>query len=89
MKLPNRKYAYIPRSKLKDYLFSETHVIGRTKAKLMHMFGFYESNIDLLEQGLIRIAQNQEVIEDVSSPHGKKYIIDGLLDNPINRPVKV
>ena len=89
MKLPNREFAYVPQSKLKDYLLSETHVVGRSKAKFFRMFGFNETNLELLEQGLITIAQTQEVKEEVSSPHGKKYVIDGSLLTPINRSVNV
>jgi hypothetical protein len=33
MKLPTRENAFVPPSKLKDYLLSETHVVGRSKAK--------------------------------------------------------
>ncbi|MGH7599609.1 MAG: DUF6883 domain-containing protein [bacterium] len=43
MKLPNREKAYIPPSKLRDYLLSETHVVGRGKAKFFRMFGFKEA----------------------------------------------
>lgn len=89
MKLPNREFAYVPKPKLKDYLLSETHVVGRSKAKFLHMFGFDESNLDLLEQGLITIAQTQEVKEVFTSPHGTKYTIDGVLQTPINRTVSL
>ncbi|MDZ7369526.1 MAG: hypothetical protein ONB43_27270 [candidate division KSB1 bacterium] len=83
MELPNRDKAYIPPSKLKDYLLSETHIVGKSKARFLRAFGFDETNVDLLEQGLLTIAQTQEVNEVVSSPHGKKYVIDGSLETPI------
>ncbi len=72
MKLPNSEYAYIPRSKRNDYLLSETHIVGRLKAKFLRMLGFDDSNIVLLEKGLITIAQNKEIGKVISSPHGKK-----------------
>lgn len=89
MKLPNRKQAYIPRSKLEDYLLSETHAVGRAKAKFFRMFGFDEHNIDFLEKGLLTIAHNEDVSAVVSSPHGEKYIVDGTLHTPINRLIRV
>jgi hypothetical protein len=89
MKLPNRKQADVPLTKLKDYLLSETHAGGKTKAKFFRKCGFDESNIDLFMQGLITIAQNQEITEVVSSPHGKKYIIDGSISSPLNRIVNL
>ncbi len=33
MKLPNSENAYVPESKLSDYLLSEKHAVGKAKAK--------------------------------------------------------
>jgi len=88
MKLPNRESAYVPTSKLKDYLLSETHVAGKSKAKFFRLLGFNENNVNYLEKGLIDIAQTQEIKEEVSSPHGRKYVIDGNLLTP-NKPVRI
>jgi len=79
LEFPNRENAYIPLSKLKDYLLSETHSVGKSKSKLLRSFGFNELNIDMLMQGLISIAHSGEVTEVLSSPHGVKYVINGLL----------
>jgi len=35
MELPNKEKAYIPLAKLKDYLLSETHSVGKSKAKFL------------------------------------------------------
>jgi hypothetical protein len=40
------------------------------------------SNVHLLEQGLLTLAHSATVQEVVSSPHGTKYVIEGLLDTP-------
>lgn len=89
MKLPNRESAYVPQSKLKDYLLSETHMVGRSKAKFFRIFGFDETNLDVLEQSLITIAQTQEVKEQVSSIHGEKYVIDGTLMTPTGSTINI
>ncbi len=89
MKLPNREKACIPISKLIDYLLSETHITGKAKSKFFRMFGFNESNLEMLEQGLLTIARIQDVVSKNTSPHGIKYIIDGNLFTPINRFVSV
>ncbi|MCB2262674.1 MAG: hypothetical protein LGR52_07015 [Candidatus Thiosymbion ectosymbiont of Robbea hypermnestra] len=89
MKLPNREFAYVPGSKLKDYLLSETHMVGRTKAKFFRMFGFDETNVDILEHGLIEIARARDVKDELSSSHGKKYVVDGALMTPIGRSVEI
>ncbi|MCI0691296.1 hypothetical protein L0337_04725 [candidate division KSB1 bacterium] len=89
MKMPNREEAYIPPAKLRDYLLSETHVIGRGKAKFFRMFGFDETNMELLEKGLIAIAQNEDVKTVTISPHGTKYVIGGLLQTPLGRVISI
>lgn len=89
MELPDREKAYIPLSKLKDYLLSETHSVGKSKAKLLRSLGFNEMNIDILKQGLIAIAHLGDIKEAVSSPHGVKYIIDGLLKTPDGGSVRM
>jgi len=82
MEFSNRENAYIPLSKLKDYLLSETHLVGKSKAKFLRSFGFNEMNIDMLVQGLISIAHSGDIKEVLSSPYGVKYVIDGLLRTP-------
>ena len=82
MGLPNRENAYIPRSKLIEYLLSETYPVGRGKARSFYAAGFDKTNVDILVQGLIAIAQHDEVDEVTSSPHETKYVIDGALESP-------
>lgn len=89
MKLPNRENAYIPSLKLKAYLLSETHSVGRSKAKFLRSMGFNESNVDLLKQGLLSITNYEEVKEAISSPHGIKYIIDGSIQTPIGSFIRI
>ncbi len=72
MNLPNLEVAYVPISKLKDYLLSTTHAAGRTKAEFFRKFGFSETNLDLLKEALIKIAHTQEVTEEVPSLYWKE-----------------
>ena len=75
MRLPNRNKAYIPLRKLELYLLSETHAVGKSKAKFFRMLGFNETNITRLEQELLAIAQTETVTEVIPSPYGTKYIM--------------
>lgn len=52
MKVPNRENAYIPSSKLYNYLLSEKHPVGRWKANFFRTKGFDQMNAALLEQQL-------------------------------------
>jgi hypothetical protein len=49
MKLSAREKAYIPPTKLYDYLPSYTHSVGIAKANFFHEFGFDEANAVSLE----------------------------------------
>jgi len=82
MKLPNWENAYIPPPKLNAYLLSETHSVGKSKARFLRAAGFDETNAGVLEQSLLAIARSEDVKEVVSSPHGIKYIIEGALQTP-------
>jgi len=82
MKLPNGETAYIPPSKLKAYLISETHPIGKSKAKLLRSAGFNEDNVSRLKEGLLAIAQSEEVKDVIESAYGVKYIIEGRIKTP-------
>ncbi len=82
MELPNRGQAYIPREKLTDYLLSETHLVGKSKAKFFRSLGYDENQVDRLEQQLLTIAHSQQVDEEETTPHGVKYVINGLLQTP-------
>lgn len=89
MHLPNRETAYVPPQKLTDYLLSETHPVGKGKAKFFRKHGFNETNINLLEFGLLEIARLQEVVETEVKPRGTMYAIEGDLTTPHNRQVRV
>ena len=82
MNLPHRENAYVPKEKLTEYLLSETHPIGRFKARVLRRVGFDETNLNVLEQGLERIAREQEVSETVSTSRGAKFVIEGVLPTP-------
>lgn len=82
MELPNRTKAYIPTSKITAYLLSESHAVGKSKARFFKSLGFDENNIEEFEQRLIKIAQTNEVKEASETPFGIKYVVDGALENP-------
>lgn len=89
MKLPNREDTYIQPQKLTRYLLSETHTVGRSKAKLFRAFGFNEQTVNMLEQELLEIAHTQEVQEMITTPHGVKYVVDGEIQTPQARTLRL
>jgi hypothetical protein len=89
MQLPNRENAYVPLPKLTEYLLSETHAVGRSKAKFFRSLGFNETNTAILEQQLLIIAHNQAIVEVTTSTHGTKYVVDGMIETPAGNSVRV
>ena len=89
MKLPNNSLAYIPPGKLTAYLLSETHSVGKSKAKLFRSIGYNELNVSLLKEGLLSIARTEEILDTQSSEHGVKYVVEGLLQTPAGGTFKI
>jgi len=83
MFLPCKENAIVKLSKINDYLLSENHPVGRSKAKFFKMIGFNETNIDLFGKALLEISK-LEVIETVKNDFGTKYVIIGMLKSPLN-----
>lgn len=81
--LPHGDRATVPADKLAGYLLSEAHPVGRTKAALFVAAGYSAASAQLLEQDLLVIARTAEVVEQVESSHGVKYVVDGPLATPV------
>lgn len=79
MKLPFHEHAFVPSAKLADYLLSPTHPIGKSKAQFFAAFGFDAANAAELERQLVTIAQTEDVYKTMSSPHGEKCVLRGIL----------
>lgn len=82
MQLPNRAKAYISPKKLREYLLSDTHPVGRFKSKVFTAVGFTEHQINSLREGLLAIAGANEVREEIQGAYGRKYVLDGALPAP-------
>ena len=89
VRLPNSRAAYIPSGKLTAYLLSETHSVGKSKARLFRSIGYNEQNVSLLKEGLLTIAHIEDIVDTQSSEHGVKYVIDGLLRAPAGETLKI
>lgn len=82
MELPNKLRAYVSVSKITEYLISETHAVGKSKAKFFRSFGFNETNTSQFEKALVDIPQTETVVEITETIYGKKYVVDGQLKTP-------
>jgi hypothetical protein len=60
MKLPNADHAVVDERKVRDYLLSRSHPVGRFKAAFLARGGFSNDSVDLLIAELLNIAAHGE-----------------------------
>jgi hypothetical protein len=89
VKLPNSNRLIISSNKLKNYLISETHPVGRSKAKFFRSLGFDDHNLDALTLSLKKIAHLNEIKESRKVPYGTNYVIEGIINSPNGSSVEV
>ena len=89
MRLPHADLAEVNPTKIGAYLLSEAHPVGRSKARFFREAGFDESTIDLLTRGLLHIARTREVVETSATVHGLKYVLEGELEAPTGRRLRL
>jgi len=88
MKLPHAEDVRIDESKVRGYLLSASHPIGRSKARLFAAIGFNQGSAAAFIDELRRIAATEDVSADVVTPFGRKYAVHGHLRGPVgSRPV--
>ena len=79
MKLPGADRVRIDERKIRGYLLSRTHPVGRFKARVFAALGFDESSTQALVSELRRIAAHGEVAGLEDTEFGRKYTVPGDL----------
>lgn len=82
MKLPRNQEAIVPEDKISGYLLSESHPVGKAKARYFRKIGYTEKNVAQTREDLIKIVVTNAVSEEVSTLFGVKYIVDGDVVSP-------
>ena len=84
-KLPNASRARVDKEKLTEYLLSPTHPDGRAKAEFFARFGFRLDNWAVLQEALQQHGRAYEVIREIRSSYGVRYVVEGPLTTPDGR----
>jgi len=87
MRLPSADRAVIDSSKVRDYLLSQAHPVGRFKAAFFRALGYSDAAWESLAEDLRRHALQHEAILTISTPYGHKYEVRGRLRGPQGRTV--
>ena len=83
MKLPHPDRGRIDERKVRGYLLSQSHPVGRFKARIFAALGFGEGTAEPFVAELRRIAAAGEVAEVEDTAFGRKYTVPGDLTGPV------
>lgn len=82
MRLPNAGQAIIPQEKLRDYLTSTAHPIGRFKAAFFRSLGYTDKNWQELEAAIRGQHLPMDAREETPTSYGRKFTITKTLKGP-------
>jgi hypothetical protein len=82
MKLPGADQAIVDGAKVRDYLLSLEHPIGRFKAAFFGSLGYTRNQWQRLRQDLLQLGQSGTVEQGQESAFGQKYEVRGILEGP-------
>ena len=89
MKLPEAQQAVIAPAKIRDYLLSTSHPVGRFKEPFFASLGYTVADWPRLEQDLLALAIAGDAEPGRESPYGQKYEIRGTLNGPSGKSARV
>lgn len=81
MKLPAAERAVVDPAKVRDYLLSTEHPVGRAKAKFFVQSGFDRANWTMLQDQLLRLASEDAELGDTTQ-FGQKFVTRGTIQAP-------
>ena len=82
VKLPFAKHAIVDASKVRDYLLSLEHPVGRFKARVFGAIGYHRNDWSRLQRDLLALATTLDVQLTESTEHGQRFVGTGNLIGP-------
>lgn len=89
MSLPGSNRAVIETAKVRDYLLSEAHPVGRFKAAFFMALGYSKDHWELLRDDLLALARTSPAAPGKTSAFGRTFEVDGILTGPSGRSADV
>ncbi|MBI2920103.1 MAG: hypothetical protein HYY18_03340 [Planctomycetes bacterium] len=85
MKLPGVERAVVSAPKIRDYLLSDSHPVGRFKAAFFVGLGYSAASWESLAADLRRHATDNEAVATEANEYGQKYEVRGKISGPAGR----
>ena len=89
VKLPGVDRAVVNASKIRDYLLSDSHPVGRFKAAFFTSLGYSAAGWEALAADLRRHALDNEASAIEANEYGQKYEVRGMLTGPAGKTAVV
>ena len=86
--LPAIERAHIEPTKVRDYLLSAVHPVGRFKAVVFEALGYKAEDWERLRDDLLVLARTTEAVPGQASAFGQKYEVSGSRRGPNGREAK-
>jgi hypothetical protein len=87
--LPRADVAVVDSAKVRDYLLSNSHPVGRFKAAIFNALGYSQEEWRRLQHDLLAFVRLDSCVLGQSSPYGVKFEIRGTLTGPNGRSARI
>lgn len=87
--LPNATKAVIDSAKVRDYLLSSSHPIGRFKQPFFVALGYSRDQWQQLEADLLELAASGDARIGQKTEYGQKYEVRSRLEGPSGKSAEV
>jgi hypothetical protein len=82
VKLPGADHAIVDEVKVRDYLLSAAHPVGRAKARFFTSLGFRRERSGELRDALLALARRGQVTLGAPTIFGQKYVVRDIIQGP-------
>jgi hypothetical protein len=83
--LPGVEHAVVEPAKIREYLLSQSHPVGRFKAVVFFSLGYTAEDWAKLRDDILFLAKSGEARPGQRSEYGQKYEVSGTLQGPNGR----
>jgi hypothetical protein len=88
-RLPNADKAVIDSEKIRGYVLSPTHPVGRFKCAFFVQFGYSAKEWSGFERSLRGLIQSEDVAAVEETPYGRKYVVEGSVETPSGKMLEL
>ncbi|MBN2320485.1 MAG: hypothetical protein JXR49_15510 [Acidobacteria bacterium] len=82
MKDPDWEKAEIDPAKIRDYLLSPTHPVGRFKAPFFEALGYTQDEWNRLQADLLKVICQESAVHAGHNDYGEKYTVSASIKTP-------